>query len=301
MRKYLFLFLLPSLLFAKEAKVKATVILQKSDGFPGEKKEKKPLVLQKVYLYKDRLAIVDQESPFRTRIVRLDKRLVWELVPEKKIYVETSFSKFEEIRKKRERDRKRLWKAIVESNLPEKVKKARLKAEGLSEDGEDHFTTEFTGRTRPYLGNFLCREWVAKRNGKPILIAWVSDKISKPKHLLDFYEKLGLFTEKEIQVFRKIPAFPLAFTLWVDLGMKGTYRISTYILSMKKEEVSLSLFDLPKGYKKYTPPKPALRCPVCGKKVESKRYRVAWKGKIYYCCSKKHQVRWLVYCVRKKK
>ncbi|RME86468.1 MAG: hypothetical protein D6785_03335 [Planctomycetota bacterium] len=298
----LFLFHPFAFLQGEEEKVTAFVIYQLSNGFPGSnKKNKKLMIPQKVVIYKDRMFIQDFSGHKMIRIVRLDQEKVFELVPSKKVYYVTPFSKFKEFLTKREKERKKLLKRILESSLPQVEKAKRLKEAGLSEDGVDKIEVKKLEEKFFFRASIKARHWKVLKNGIPIFDGFASEEIKYPASLLSFYQAIGIFTEKEWEALKKIKGLPLQVRLWIDLGLKGVYDITNMVTRVAWEPVSPKIFEIPKDYKKYVPPKPKKVCPLCGKAVKDLKYRVVWKGKIYYCCSKKHQIRWMLHCVRKKK
>lgn len=284
-----------------EKKTEVLVIEQLSDGFPGADKKGGTLIPQRVYLHGEKLVIQDLVRPGIVRIVRLDQKLIWELNPEKKIYQATPFSKFQELADKRDKNNKILRERILDSTLSVSQKQKRIQQAGLSWNGEDKVEVSQKDQKVVLLGKYNSQRWQVKKNGHLILDSWTTTELPFPNSLLKFYRALGIFTTEEIDAMKKIEGFPLRLEALINLGLKGVYNVTTLVRRVYKGKINPTIFNLPGDFKKYVPPKPKKTCPQCGKEVKSLKFRVVWKRKIYYCCEKEHQVRWMIRCVREKK
>ena len=281
-----------------EKKEKGLIIEQVSNGIIGSEEEERE---QKLLILGDMMKLIDEKAGIYV-IVRLDKRLIWEVDKKKKEYVETRFSYFEELREQREKNRLKMVEALNRMPLLERREKAARMGFLLDEKGrvqkEIKATLQETGKTAKIAG-FEAKQVLVKEDGRIAFDLWLTDKLEVPQSVIRFYREAGMLSKPVAETLDKIKGFPLKLIVNLDLG---TVEVSAQaeVRSVKEAEIDPAEFELPKGLKCREVKKRkekgvrTYRCANCGKeftvderKGEKPFVWVRPGGEKFHFCSKK--------------
>ncbi len=247
-----------------------TVIEQESNGLVGSTSGEKRR--QTLYIKGDRLRLVDEEAGVDC-VVRLDKKVIWEIDHKNKKYVETHFSYFEANRRERERNRLNLIKALNERFAGMQRRTLAARRGFLLDENEkviEKITagTEQTGRTAEIAGH-KCRQVLIKEDARLVFELWLTDEIKLPQSVIRFYRDSGMLSEPVRKELDELKGFPLKVVAHIDVGV---LQVKVEAEATKVEERGLKDedFELPEGYecgkvKKAEPGKKTYRCAQCGK------------------------------------
>ncbi|MCX7704115.1 MAG: DUF4412 domain-containing protein [Planctomycetota bacterium] len=298
MKKVSFISITLLLLFIPTATLIANYeITQESNGLIGDKKQTRT---QKLLLKGDKMKLVDEEAGFEC-IVRLDKRLMWEVNKKEKKCVETQFSYFEQLREEREETRLKIIRQLNERLPALQRKDAAAKLGYIVEENElvrEKLTIQLldTGETKEING-FPCRHYILKEDLRVVVDVWTTDKVEIPDTVIRFYRESGMLSAEVKNELDKIKGFPIKIELHFDLRTIEV-AVEAKVTKIETKNLDEKEFDLPedvtiekvqkrteKGVKRYT-------CEVCGKEFEvdeSKGEKVElciYRGTIFYFCSK---------------
>jgi YHS domain-containing protein len=294
MRKWVF-FLVLFWLFALPAVLLADYeITQESNGLIGDKKQTRT---QKLLIKGDKMKLTDEEANFEC-IVRLDKKIMWEINKKEKKCVETDFSYFEQLREEREENRLKIIKQLNE-RLPALERKDKAARWGfIVEENElvrEKITAQLvdTGEMKEISG-YPCKHYIVKEDLRVVIDIWVTDKVEVPDSVIKFYRESGMLSAEVKAEVDKIKGFPIKMELHFDLNTVDV-SASAQVTKIEKKEIDNKEFELPeeiviekvqkrteKGMKRY-------KCAVCGKEFEADPKKVelcVFRGVTYFFCSK---------------
>jgi len=284
------------------------VIVEESNGLIGSGEKKRT---QKLYIKGDKLKLVDEEAGVEC-IVRLDKRLIWEIDRNKKTYVETHFDYFEQKRKEREENRLRCIRLL---NKKDPLKRRLLASQmGYKLDKDGNVVEEITARTEWVEGEFevmgkKCRRVRIFEDERQVFELWLTKEVKLPESVMRFYRESGLLSEavcKELDKLRG-EGFPLKLSADIDVGAISV-RVEAEVKSLKEKDLDDKEFELPQGYKcteKKTAEEEGPRevtCANCGKKftIDPKKQKpIIWVRRVgdkyvkeYFCSPKCRREYW---------
>jgi hypothetical protein len=292
-------------LFSNSALFADLVIEQVSNGFPGSerKPDEKKITKQRLFLKGDKLKMVDMEEPLIC-IVRLDKKVIWEINSREKTYVERHLSYFEKLRKDRLAQRNLEIRQI--NGMPDpkaREENARKSGYRLKQDGSvDSAIVAQILRTaeKKKIAEYECERVIIKEDERTVLDMWVTDKIKVPESLMRFYEELGAFTKEVLEKVREVKEFPLELKLELEAGVLS-FRIEAQVSKVDESvQVNDKEFELPEGLKKVKEITDEgekefgeVTCVMCGKKVNLDDPKSVFTyrhsdGVAYRFCSKEH-------------
>jgi len=279
-------------------KRKGLIVEQVSNGIIGGEEEERE---QKLLVVGDRLKLVDKKAGV-VCIVRLDRRLIWEIDLNKKEYVETHFSHFEELRRQRERNRAKMVDALNRMPLLERKEKAPRMGFLLDKSGnvikEIRAEVVETKKTAKIAG-YEAQQVIIKEDGRIAFNIWLTGKLKVPQSVIRFYREAGMLSKPLANALDKVKGFPLKLEVYLDLGTVEV-AAKAKVKSVKEAEIDLSEFELPKGLKCREVKKrqeegiKTYTCANCGKKftIDPKKGEkpFVWVrpgGKTYHFCSRK--------------
>lgn len=274
---------------------KGLIIIQESNGLIGGKRQTRT---QKLLIRGDKMKLVDEDAGIEA-IVRLDKKLIWEIDRRKRRYVETHFSYFEQLREEREKNRLNTIRGLNERCPPLQRKDIAAKLGYLiGENGKvkEEITAELLkpNETKEISG-YKCRHYILKEDLRVVLDVWTTDEIEVPDSVIRFYRESGMLSEEVERKLNEVKGFPVKLELHLDLG---TVEVAVTAMAKKIEEKEIDdkEFELPEGLKlekvrKRSPQGERLyKCSNCGREFESEPDKVLsmpYRGKVYRFCSKK--------------
>ena len=289
-------------------------IEQMSNGFPGSERKtgERKITKQKLLLKGDKLKMADLEEPL-VCVVRLDKKVIWEINDKEKTFVERHFSYFEKLRKDRLAQRN-LEIREINGKQDAKVREeyARKLGYRLREDGsvDDAIVAQIqrTGEKKK-VADYECERVVVKEDERTVLDMWVTDKIKVPESLMKFYEGLSLFSKEVLEKVREVKGFPLELKMELEAGALS-FKIEAQASKVDEAvQVNDKEFELPEGLKKVKEISDEgekefgeAACVMCGKKVnledEKNVFRFFHKGVRYNFCSKEHMTEFIKLLVK---
>ena len=274
---------------------KGLIITQKSNGLIGGKRQ---LRTQKLLIKGDKMKLVDEEAGIEA-IVRLDKRLIWEINKKEKKYVETHFSYFEQLREEREQNRLNTIKGLNERCPPLQRKDIAAKL-GYLVDEDGKVKEEITAKllkpeeTKKVAG-YECRHYILKEDMRVVLDVWTTEGIEVPDSVIRFYRESGMLNKEVEEKLDEIKGFPLMLEFHLDLGTVEV-AVSATVEKVEEKKIDDKEFELPEGLelekvrKKSAEGKKHYECDNCGKEFEADPKKVLcmpYRGRTYRFCSKK--------------
>ncbi|MFH1422572.1 MAG: DUF4412 domain-containing protein [Planctomycetota bacterium] len=280
-------------------------IEQESSGFSGsEQKTKKELTKQVLLLKNDKLKLENLEEPVIC-IVRLDKKLIWEINKTEKTYVERHFSYFRELRKNKASQRNQVIRELNGYEPEKRTKEAKELGFRLLENGKvdpDIMAQTIRTEEKKEIAGYECSHVIIKEDENVALDLWLTDKIKAPDtdNLIRFYEELGIFSSEVIEEMKKIKEIPLELNMKIDAG---SLSFSVFAVAKKIDtsaDIKEKEFELPEGLKKIKEISAEgekdfgeFPCLICGKKVDLQdkinTYRYVHKGLTYIFCCAEHR------------
>jgi YHS domain-containing protein len=136
---------------------------------------------------------------------------------------------------------------------------------------------------------------VVEENGRVIVDASVTDRISSGIDYYRLYRSLGVFSDEVLAQLKGISGFPLEAEICVVTGkLKGHHNLEIKVKAVGKDDLPPEAFNVPKGWtlEKEEPLKAPCANRSCEKEVEPRnlpvggrkfRYRGTWR----YFCSRK--------------
>jgi hypothetical protein len=145
-------------------------------------------------------------------------------------------------------------------------RKSILEDNFLREDGKRIVTVERGGTTQ-LLGH-SCEEVRVLENGRTVIRALVTRDIPNASGFFHLYRRLGAFSKEVLDKVADLEGLPLWAEITVVTAVPA-YKISAQCLSVKREKLPLTEFDVPPTYREVkTDLPPIVKCPNCGKDVE---------------------------------
>jgi YHS domain-containing protein len=306
MRRFLALYTLSAfVLLAGDTAFADLALEQVSNGFPGSerKSDEKGLTKQKLLLKGDKLKIVSIEEPL-VCIVRLDKKVVWEINNKEKTFVERQFSYFEKVRKDNLAQRNQEIREINgKPNPKEREEDARKLGYRLKQDGtvDEKILPQIERKgEKKKVADYECERVILKEDERTVFDMWVTDKIKVPESLMKFYEELGGFSKEVLEKLKELKEFPLELKVELNVGAVS-FKIEAQVTKVDESvKIDEKEFELPEGLQKVKEitgegekelgERP---CVICGKMVnlqdEKNVFRFTHRGVTYILCSKEHR------------
>jgi hypothetical protein len=185
-------------------------------------------------------------------IVRLDKKIIWMLHPEKKTYSEMTFDDVAAMAKKGSERMAAMKKKMKE--MPEEQRKMMEKMMGG--DADQEITVKKSGGTKTILGH-TCSKLDVMRGETEFMTMWTAKDITGFQSLMgdwkEFSERMasmaGGFVKGMGEVYKQIDGFPMQTTV----SMMGRSMTMT-VTKIEKRSTPAAEFDLPSGYDKVKSP-----------------------------------------------
>lgn len=231
-------------------------------------------------------------------IVRFDRKMVYTLSPSRGTYRETPFTDLVGYRKKRERDREKKRKKIIEKSSDKEQADEWLRKYGLPRDGETIIDRKETGETRE-IGGRKCTRFEVVENGRTVMTVWSAADLARPQGITRFFSETGIVSARMAEVVASIPGFPM--TLEIDMD----YSVADIRISLIVSEVEVvdaeegDGFEVPEGLTLVQDAEAdtALVCPICGAEVPANTgfvLTLPWGDKHHYDkaeCKEEHKAR----------
>jgi hypothetical protein len=185
-------------------------------------------------------------------IVRLDKKLMWMLNPEKKTYSEITFADIQKMANKGS-DKMAAMKEKMKG-MPEEQRKMMEKMMGGQMD--QPVTVKKTGETKSILGH-SCTKLIVMRGEEEFMTLWISKDVKGFAPLMadwkEFSEQMASMTSRFAKgmsdVYKEIKGFPLE----TSVSMMG-HSMTTVVTKVEMRSTPASEFDIPLGYTKVKSP-----------------------------------------------
>lgn len=179
-------------------------------------------------------------------VVRLDKKMIYEIKPEAKEYSEMTFEEFDQFRQKMLAKSKAMQEQMQEQmkNMPEAQRKMMEQMMG----GQGAATTKKTDEQKKIAG-YNCTKHVISQGDKEVMTVWITSDVKEFSGLKKDYEEFakrfsadapgltGAFNE-----LMKLQGFPMETEM-------GTMMTQTVTL-MEKRSTPASEYNVPAGYTK---------------------------------------------------
>ena len=259
------------------------IIEQQANSAPGA--ESGGTGRQEVFAKPGKVLVIDKDHGRWAGLFRLDQRTVYELDLERHTYFRRPFSWYEELRSRRDAERR----DAIERFQREKDPRVRAQLEermvelGLRTDGRVIATLERTGETKQ-LGQWQSEHVVIRENGVVIFDMWVTKDLARPKPLLQLYREIGLFSPEVVEQAEAIDGFPLVINARIDVGGPFAADHQAMVLRAREvDEIEDSAFEVPGNFREVEPPKPGsaapaapangdlVTCEACGRQLAEKQ------------------------------
>jgi len=198
----------------------------------------------------------------------------------------------EDFQKRRTLWERQMLKKILNDKPAER--EAALKHLHLKRDGSREVFIDYSP-TGPRLG-YPCRRIQVTENGRQILDADIAESIdaggeeNSGGKYFSLYRRLGVFSDEVLEKLVDVRGIPLRakITIVTELSPRT---IEVEVTKVTELDFDEKLFSLPEGAKLIPKTPPISKCPVCGKRFETKKGSkvLGPNGTVWSCSQKCHK------------
>ncbi len=215
-----------------------------------QKRESEETVYYKPGYFK----VLDPEAGTVT-IVRLDKRLIWEIDQNKKTYTELTFEQLAQLREQATEALKNARKQLQAQLEALPADKRQMMEQMLGQSTMNALAQgklEFTWKTtseKQTINGFPCQKFIPLLNGQPIGEVWVTERYNLGDDVAKYFDALGIFGEKSVANPPPFKGLPIKTVTDIQMGPSHT-RSESVVVKVEEKHISDKEFELPPGLTK---------------------------------------------------